>query len=338
MMTLRAAAVAAFALSATAASISTPPVPAEATVQSVIVRPDSQRVDVVVGVRGDAPVKDFVLRNPDRIVLDLSNATLGLKSQSYDRAARGGIIDVRYGQNKPGVVRVVVTLDSPRAYKLSRDADGIRVSVIGATSTLPAWVAGYQAARAASVAAAPVIHRENARLEAPDHSAAMRINGRAVPVPQQQSTARRITINFEDQPITEVLKVFSEYSGRTIIPSNKVKGTITASISDVPWDIALSTLMEVNGFEVTENSYGMLMVDTPQARQAADATKPMTTQMVQLNYRNASAMAEILKTRLSRDCPQSTSTTTAPSPATGGMTTAGADAGTGVQTAQPPQQ
>src|SRR3954462_12652342 len=169
MMTLSAVAVAAFALTASAVSVSTP-LPVEATVQSLIVRPDSQSVDVVVGVRGDAPVKDFVLSNPDRIVLDLSNATLGLKSQSYDRAARGGIIDVRYGQNKPGVVRVVVTLDSPRAYKLSRDADGIRVSVIGATSTLPAWVAGYQAARAASVAAMPVIHRENARLEAPDHS------------------------------------------------------------------------------------------------------------------------------------------------------------------------
>jgi hypothetical protein len=112
MMTLRAAAVAVFTLSVNALPVATP-APTEATVASVMVRPDSQRVDVVVGVHGAAPVKDFVLANPNRIVLDISNATLGLKSQSYDNAVRGGIVNVRYGQNRPGVVRVVVTLDAP---------------------------------------------------------------------------------------------------------------------------------------------------------------------------------------------------------------------------------
>ena len=55
MMTLRAAAVAsAFALSATAIPVETP-VPTEATVQSLMALCDSQRMDVVVGVRGNAP-------------------------------------------------------------------------------------------------------------------------------------------------------------------------------------------------------------------------------------------------------------------------------------------
>jgi predicted naringenin-chalcone synthase len=144
MMTLRAAAVAAFAIVANAIPVAKP-APAEATVSSLTVRPDSQRVDVFVGVRGDAPIKDFVLPSPNRIVLDISNATLGLKAQSYDNAVRGAITNVRFGQNKPGVVRVVVTLDSPRPYKISREADGIRVSVMGATSTLPAWVAAIRA-------------------------------------------------------------------------------------------------------------------------------------------------------------------------------------------------
>src|SRR5262245_34274616 len=121
MIAFRAVAVATLAISASALPFATTANPAaEATVQSLIVRPDSQRVDVVVGVRGDAPVKDFVLRNPDRIVLDINNASLGLKAASYDQVARGGVVDVRYGQNRPGVVRVVVTLDAPHPYKLTR--------------------------------------------------------------------------------------------------------------------------------------------------------------------------------------------------------------------------
>ena len=338
MMTLRAAAVAAFAMVANAIPVAKP-APAEATVSSLTVRPDSQRVDVFVGVRGDAPIKDFVLPSPNRIVLDISNATLGLKAQSYDNAVRGAITNVRYGQNKPGVVRVVVTLDSPRPYKISREADGIRVSVMGATSTLPAWVAGYQSARMASAAAAPVIPRENVR-PAKAVTPTMNINGKTIAVPQQQSQERRITVNFEEMPIAEVLKVFSEYSGRSIVSSNRVRGNITASISDVPWDVALQALMELNGFQVLENQYGMLTVDTFQSINVKAATMPLTTKTVQFNYANASAIADIIRTRLSRDCPQATTTTTAtPSPATGGLTTAAAGApGTGVQEPQPPQQ
>jgi type IV pilus assembly protein PilQ len=265
-------------------------------------------------VRGDAPVNDFILSNPDRIVVDISNATLGLKPQTYDHASRGGIVDVRYGQNRPGVVRVVVTLDAPHPYKISREEGGVRLSVVGSTSTLPAWVAGYQTARAASRPTAPVIPRETVR----PLRASMNVNGAPVPVPMQQSQARRITINFENQSILEVLKVFSEYSGKSIIASNRVKGVISASIAEMPWDVALQTLMQLNGFEVSENDYGVLTVDTPQARQATESAKPMTTRSWQLNYISAGTVAAILRGRLSRDCPisQASTTTTTATPVT----------------------
>src|SRR4051812_45259602 len=153
MISLRAVAAAALVLTGGAAPVATTPLPTEATVLSLIVRPDSQRVDVVAGVRGDVNVKDFVLSNPDRIVVDIGNASLGMaKNIAYDHASRGGVTNVHYGQNRPNVVRVVVTLDAPHPYRLSREADGVRISVMGSTSTLPAWVAGYQEAARASTA------------------------------------------------------------------------------------------------------------------------------------------------------------------------------------------
>jgi type IV pilus assembly protein PilQ len=211
---------------------------------------------------------------------------------------------------------------------------------MGSSSTLPAWVAGYQSAKMASAASATVIRKEVVRPIEQAKLPSMMINGRQVSVPQQQSQERRISVNFEDVPIAEVLKVFSEYSGRSIVSSNRVKGNITASISDVPWDVALQALMDLNGYQVQENNYGMLTVDTFQSINVKAATAPLTTRTVQFNYTNAAAIAEILKSRLSRDCPQETTTTTsAPSPATGGLTTAGATApGSGVQEPQPPQQ
>src|SRR2546423_9199318 len=127
---------------------------AEGTVLSLLVRPDSARVDVVVGVRGDVTTSDLTLRGPDRIVVDIARASLGLaRGQSYDHAPRGGIVNVHYAQFKPGVVRVVLTLDAPHNYRVSRDAGGIRISVEGSTSKLPAWAVGYVNASLANVAA-----------------------------------------------------------------------------------------------------------------------------------------------------------------------------------------
>src|SRR3954470_10046931 len=123
----------------------------EGTGLSLLVRPDSARVDVVVGIRGDVTTSDLTLHGPDRIVVDIARANLGLaRGQSYDHATRGGIVNVHYAQFKPGVVRVVLTLDAPHPYTVSRETNGIRVSVAGAGSTLPAWAVGYVNATRAS--------------------------------------------------------------------------------------------------------------------------------------------------------------------------------------------
>src|SRR4051812_34578037 len=140
MITLREFAVAMIGLLGAGAPAAAPaPAPAtEGTVLSLLVRPDSARVDVVVGVKGNVTTTDFALHGPEKIVVDIANASLGMaRNQSYDRAARGGIVNVHYAQYKPGVVRVVVTLDAPHPYTVSRETNGIRVSVAGAGSTLP---------------------------------------------------------------------------------------------------------------------------------------------------------------------------------------------------------
>src|ERR1044071_7989208 len=69
------------------------------TVVSLSVVPTSGRADVVVGVDGNVSLKHFTLKKPDRIVVDIGGATLGLSAgDSYDGVARGGITRVAYSQ------------------------------------------------------------------------------------------------------------------------------------------------------------------------------------------------------------------------------------------------
>lgn len=327
MISLRSVAVASLALTLSAMPGLAPVAAMEGgTVMSLIVKPDSGRTDVMVGIRGEVSLKDFTLTGPDKIVVDISNATLGLaKNLTYDRATRGGIVNVHYAQNRPNVVRVVVTLDAPRRYTVSREPDGVRISVEGPTSTLPAWVAGYQAAKLASVTPEPVIPQAysapavkpapspetrrviDSKLALPPAAsspsrAALVVNGRAYAAPQQQSQQAPITINFENQNILDVLQTFADYSGRTILPSNAVRGTISASIINIPWDVALKTLLNLNGFDAREGDYGIILVDTYDNVNKVQASLPLTTSSIQFNYTTATVVADMLRPRLSRDC------------------------------------
>jgi type IV pilus assembly protein PilQ len=110
-------------------------------VVSVSVAPASGRTEVVVGVDGAVTTRDFVIHNPDRIVVDIVGATLGVARGGYDRVARGGVLDVRYAQNQPNVVRVVLTVDHARPYQVTRGPREVRVSVDGGGS-FPIWSVG----------------------------------------------------------------------------------------------------------------------------------------------------------------------------------------------------
>jgi len=103
--------------------------PADGAVTSLSVVPASGRAELVIGVAGGVEIADFTLRKPDRIVLDVSGASLGFGARGYDHVARGGITDVRFSQYRKNTVRVVIYLDSPRSYEVSKADGELRVSV-----------------------------------------------------------------------------------------------------------------------------------------------------------------------------------------------------------------
>src|SRR5687768_15845914 len=107
------------------------PANTDGAVVSLSVMPTGSQAHVVIGVDGAVSVRDFVLTNPDRIVVDVQGATLGFRKGGYDHVARGGILDVRYAQNQPDVVRIVVTLTGKQRYELSEEPGTIRISVNG---------------------------------------------------------------------------------------------------------------------------------------------------------------------------------------------------------------
>lgn len=280
----------------------------DGAVISLSVVPTSGRAHVVIGVDGAVSVRDFALRNPDRIVVDITGARLGVRRGGYDRVARGGVLDVRYAQNQPNVVRVVLTLAGPRWYEVIHNAREIRVSVEGG-GDFATWHVGRppitdhaSASAAVSVDTPPVaVPAQVTTVSAPaaDPNSALQVQQPPQPPQPQQP---RISIAWENANIRDVLAQFAAFSGRTIIPAKGVDGTITAEIIDQPWDVAMKAILNANGFDAVQFPSGIIIVNTLEALAARPRFEALQTRTARLNYTPAGAVAEALRPRLSRDC------------------------------------
>src|SRR4051812_48371392 len=105
------------------------------TVHSLSVVPSSGKTEVVIGVNAAVEVQDFTLDAPSRVVVDLNGATLTMSHRSYDKASRGGIVNIRYSQYRPNIVRVVIELDRKHPYEVKRADGEVRIAITGGKTT-----------------------------------------------------------------------------------------------------------------------------------------------------------------------------------------------------------
>ncbi|HXF94498.1 MAG TPA: AMIN domain-containing protein, partial [Gemmatimonadales bacterium] len=87
-------------------------------VRAVSVLPGAGTVELVIDLQGAVEVRDFTLAGPARLVIDLVGARLAAPTVLYDGQNRGGIVNVRYAQFRPDVVRVVLELETLRDYRV----------------------------------------------------------------------------------------------------------------------------------------------------------------------------------------------------------------------------
>ena len=256
-------------------------------VLGISVVPAPGRAEVIIDVRGPVEVTDFMLRNPARLVLDLSGAHLAAPARAYDGVNRAGIRGLRYSQFRPDVVRIVIDLEEVRDYRMVQGGNAVRVT-FDATQSFAAWTGGAPAAasRAADLPAA--IPAAPSAAPAP-RSAAVPADA-APPVSQQR---QRIDVRWDQASIVEVIASFAAYSGRSIVSGKGVVATttITAEIRNQPWDVAFNEVLASQGLAASEMPSGIIRVDTPaNLNPPSDTTEPLVTRRVKINYARAAAL------------------------------------------------
>ena len=72
----------------------------------------------------------------------------------------------------------------------------------------------------------------------------------------------RLTVEWENAPIDSVIAAFSRFSGRTIRSSRDVTGTVSARVTEEPWDVALELIMSAHGYMLMRNLDGSISISS----------------------------------------------------------------------------
>ena len=260
-------------------------------VTGVSLLPAPGRAEVVVGVRGKVEVRDFVLRSPDRLVLDISGARLAGISADYDGVVRGGVKNLRYGQYQNDVVRVVVELDALKDYKVERTGDAVSVS-FASDLTFLSW---SSATPAAMLPDATAVAARAVEEPAPLRAVPVRAEVPAAPAPVRTDDEPRITVSWDKASIADVVTGFAAFSGRNIILGKDITGEVTAEIRNQPWPQAFAAILAAQGLTAQEMAGGIIRVDAPATLAALDSLEPLDTRVVRLNYNRAGALAKTVE-------------------------------------------
>ena len=281
-------------------------------VRGVSVLPATGKVEVVIDLRGAAVVQDFTLSNPARLVIDIQGARLTAPVALYDGKNRGGVRNIRYAQFKPDVVRIVIDLDALKDYQVERAAGQVRVRIGSERTVFAAWssstVTPAVPVAVASRAPAPAVTGgpdQAARVTTPTLTQPMSIDQylAAHRADALQSQAARITVQWDNASIEDVIAGFAAFSGRTIILGKAITGNVTAEVKNQPWDVALRAILQGQGLAASEDPVsGIITVDSYANILNRQASEPLQTQLVSINYARASALVPTIQQLLQKDC------------------------------------
>ncbi len=255
--------------------------------------PSVWRTEVVISVEGAVETRDFTMEGPERIVVDLIGARFAFPPESLTGAARGGLLGLHASQYSEEVVRVVLDVTGPVGYSLSSGVGYVRISIANAEGDFEPW---EMQSVPTDLADFPL-----------DVALPSQGFGPASFVPIGSATARlasqdfadAITFNFSGMEIREVLSTFADFSGRSIVPSAEVSGTVYADIQSQPWDIALHAILEQHSLAAREADTGIIHVNTLEELQDREVVEPPQTQAFRVNFVDAVDLEASIETLLS---------------------------------------
>ena len=275
---------------------------------------------------GRLKYKDFLLPNPERLVVDFADVSAKAPIRSLE-VGETPVRQVRLGQfsaQAPKVARLVVDLSAKSPYRIIDGADGVRI-VFGenAEPATHAPLAAMRTPEPEPAAAANAVDSTPSRpvsieplvmpaLPEPQAPAAPAVEPAA---PEQGNIGQAcgqtgdlgtpISLDFKDGDLQDIFRLFSDISGLNVVVNPGVTGKVTLKLNEVPWGRALELILKTNGLGcvLEDNVIRIARLSDLQREEAdrrkLDEEKALAGELVdytrRISYAKAATLSTVLK-------------------------------------------
>lgn len=105
----------------------------------------------------------------------------------------------------------------------------------------------------------------------------------------------RVTFDFDNASVREVIKAIAATANANIVVGREVEGTVTLTLTDIPWRVALETICKTLGYAVVPEERGILRIVDP-----ANLRQQLETRTFRLRYvRPAAGYRPVIETQVS---------------------------------------
>ncbi len=238
-------------------------------VTAIEVRPEAELLTVVIAGDGQLfPEANFL--DDSRLIVDIPAVTSTLR-RSVIRADHHLLKKIRVGHHADKI-RLVFDVPERPLYSMVRDANKVVITLkpseamvrsamvtkvhtdekvtILPRSKRPTSEAKDQIVRKTARIVRPTqSHFKIQRAQMTDESASSEKDDRSddLVIGKTKFVGRRISLDFQQADITNILRLIAEVSGFNIVVGEGVKSKVTMKMVNVPWDQALDMLLKMNG-------------------------------------------------------------------------------------------
>ena len=266
----------------------------------------TQEDTATIFVKTSAPAKyqADLIDSPTRLVIDFDETEYAWRKAPLP-VAQAPLKQIRGSQYRKGTARLVVEFTRKVGYAIREDEGGLSIVIPTATQVAAATKAPAKPDTAAIVAEEkpdkpttteakvaeaprPVMSttavapppkarvaqapRSKTPVAPPATAQAAPMPATSAPVAQAPADSHRlISLDFKDADVVNLLRILAAESGRNIVISDDVRGKMSISLRNVPWNVALDTVMEARGLVKTERENVIRIVSAEQLTKEREA-------------------------------------------------------------------
>src|SRR5262245_32862628 len=263
-----------------------------ARLSDVTVLPQKDSVTVFVKTSREPHYKADLVDSPIRLVVDIEDTVYAWRKTPLS-IGREPLKQIRGGQYRQGVARLVLDLSRTVGYAIREEPNGLAIVIPTAASAAPMVVAQATAPAPANEAAnsatngttsgAPATGAAGGPANgAPNGTTNGAVELRSVtakpiqiaqaPAPPAPSNGQRlISFDFKDADVVNLLRILAAESNKNVVIGDDVKGKMSISLRNVPWDLALDRILETRGLRKIERDNVLRIVSLEQLTKEREA-------------------------------------------------------------------